>query len=301
MDMGNHTLNGGHRGEDGAIVAAPVVAPLDLSRFWQQPQDQVAELPLPPAPSAVTRWWHDGDKVIRGLTAAAVLAVAAIAAVVSYSHIFELGRIHGQDGTAARLLPLSVDGLIASASLVMLHAARKGIRPTREGKLRWVSWPRAMLALGVGATVAANVEYGLPFGMLAAVISAWPAVAFVGSVEMAIRLVSDARSAATGGETEPAPSSDDDSLGGDSGGDSEDPPDDVPDPAEDQHDERPEDDSDSGQKPGGEGGRRPRSGRDRARGILKRNPGLTNAEVARRAKVDVRTVQRARGDLATRE
>lgn len=43
---------------------------------------------------------------------------------MSYSHIFDPVRLHGQDGTAARLLPLSVDGLIAAASLVMLHEAR---------------------------------------------------------------------------------------------------------------------------------------------------------------------------------
>ena len=49
-----------------------------------------------------------GDRVIRFATAAVVCAVAAFAAVVSYSHIYGLGRAHGQDGTAARLLPLSV-------------------------------------------------------------------------------------------------------------------------------------------------------------------------------------------------
>ena len=45
-----------------------------------------------------------GDRVIRFTTAAVVCAVAAFAAVVSYSHIYGLGRAHGQDGTAARLL-----------------------------------------------------------------------------------------------------------------------------------------------------------------------------------------------------
>ena len=131
----------------------------------------------------------DGDTVIRVLAAAVVLAVAAFAAIVSYSHIFELGRHHGQDGAAARLLPLSVDGLIASASLVMLYAARRKLAVPRLA--RW------MLALGVGATVAANVEYGMPFGWLAAVVSAWPAVAFVGSVEMAVRFARDTRHNAT--------------------------------------------------------------------------------------------------------
>ncbi len=61
--------------------------------------------------------------MIRFTTAAVVCAVAAVAAVVSYSHIYGLGRAHGQDGTAARLLPLSVDGLILAASLVLLHEA----------------------------------------------------------------------------------------------------------------------------------------------------------------------------------
>lgn len=122
-----------------------------------------------------------GDKTIRVLTAAVVLAVAAFAAVVSYSHIYDLGRAHGQFGVAARLLPLSVDGLILAASLVALHAARqrRGVPPLA----------RCMLGLGVDATVLANVAYGAPFGALGAVISAWPAVAFVGAAEMLMALV----------------------------------------------------------------------------------------------------------------
>jgi hypothetical protein len=67
-----------------------------------------------------------GDRLIRIATAAVVCAVAGFAAVVSYTHIYDLGRAHGQDGTPARLLPLSVDGLILAASLVLLHEARNG-------------------------------------------------------------------------------------------------------------------------------------------------------------------------------
>ncbi|HUK72219.1 MAG TPA: DUF2637 domain-containing protein, partial [Streptosporangiaceae bacterium] len=120
-------------------------------------------------------------RLIRVLTAGTVLAVAAFAAVVSYSHVFGLGRAHGQSGAAARLLPLSVDGLIAAASLVMLHEARQQ-RPTPP-LARW------MLGLGVAATLAANVAYGLPWGLAGAAVSAWPAVAFVGSAEMCMYLV----------------------------------------------------------------------------------------------------------------
>jgi hypothetical protein len=114
-----------------------------------------------------------------------VLAVAAFAAVVSYSHIYDLGRAHGQAGVAARLLPLSVDGLILAASLVMLLEARAG----RTAPVL----ARVMLGLGVAATVAANVAYGLAHGLPGATISAWPAVAFIGSAELLIGSIRRAR------------------------------------------------------------------------------------------------------------
>jgi Protein of unknown function (DUF2637) len=119
-----------------------------------------------------------GDRVIRFTTAAVVCAVAALAAVVSYSHIYGLGQDHGQDGTAARLLPLSVDGLILAASLVLLHEARNGRDVPRLA--------RFLLWLGIAATIGANIAYGARYGLLGALISAWPAVAFIGSVEIAI-------------------------------------------------------------------------------------------------------------------
>jgi hypothetical protein len=108
-----------------------------------------------------------GDRVIRFTTAAVVCAVAAFAAVVSYSHIYGLGRDHGQDGTAAWLLPLSVDGLILAASLVLLHEARND----RDAP----ALARFMLWLGIGATIGANIAYGAGYGLLGALISAWPA------------------------------------------------------------------------------------------------------------------------------
>ena len=126
-----------------------------------------------------------GDRVIRFATAAVVCAVAAFAAVVSYSHIYGLGRAHGQDGTAARLLPLSVDGLILAASLVLLHEARNGRDAPRLA--------RFMLWLGIAATIGANIAYGAVYGLLGAVISAWPTVAFIGAVEIAMQQVRRAR------------------------------------------------------------------------------------------------------------
>jgi hypothetical protein len=134
-----------------------------------------------------------GDRVIRFATAAVVCAVAAFAAVVSYSHVYGLGRAHGQDGTAARLLPLSVDGLIVAASLVLLHEARND----RDAP----ALARLMLWLGISATIGANIAYGAGYGLLGALISAWPAVAFIGTVEIAMQQVRRARAprAATSG------------------------------------------------------------------------------------------------------
>jgi Protein of unknown function (DUF2637) len=122
-----------------------------------------------------------GDKLIRAGTATAVLLVAAIAAVVSFVHIEHLALTHGQAPLAAALLPVSIDGTVAAASLVMLRAARAGLGTP------WLA--RGMLGLAVAATLASNVGYGLPYGVPGALLSGWPAVAFIGCAEMAIGMV----------------------------------------------------------------------------------------------------------------
>jgi hypothetical protein len=52
------------------------------------------------------------DRVVRWSTALDVLGVAAVAAVASYEHAYEPVRVHGEAGWTARLVPLTVDGLI---------------------------------------------------------------------------------------------------------------------------------------------------------------------------------------------
>ena len=133
------------------------------------------------------------SRAARAATTAAVLFVAVIAAVVSFVHIEHLAAVNGQTMLAAYLLPLSIDGTVVAASMVMLRAARAGLGTP------WLA--RFMLGLAVTATLACNIGYGLPHGMPGALISGWPAVAFIGCAEMAISAVRRLRPAAGNGAT----------------------------------------------------------------------------------------------------
>ena len=90
------TLTNGHAREARDTLRAMV--PFTLPRMgpasdWPQRQQQEPERDTT-GPAGAARKPVDGDKVIRILTAIVVLTVAAIAAVVSYSHIFALGHAH---------------------------------------------------------------------------------------------------------------------------------------------------------------------------------------------------------------
>jgi hypothetical protein len=121
------------------------------------------------------------DRIIRATTALAVIGVAAVAAVISYRHAYELVRSHGESGTTARLVPLTVDGLIWAASMVILDANRRTSRVP----------PLAGWSLGVGivATIGANLAHGMGHGPIGALVSAWPALALVGSYELLMMLI----------------------------------------------------------------------------------------------------------------
>jgi hypothetical protein len=65
------------------------------------------------------------DRLIRITTALAVAGVAAVAAIFSYRHAYELVSTHGETGLTARLIPFTVDGLILAASMLILDASRR--------------------------------------------------------------------------------------------------------------------------------------------------------------------------------
>jgi Protein of unknown function (DUF2637) len=121
------------------------------------------------------------DRLIRATTAFAVLAVAGVAAIISYQHAYELVSSHGEAGVTARLLPFTVDGLIWAASMVVLDASRRNHRVPRLA-----AWS---LAAGIVATVGANLAHGLGHGPIGAVVSAWPALALVASFELLMLLI----------------------------------------------------------------------------------------------------------------
>jgi hypothetical protein len=116
------------------------------------------------------------DRLIRLTTALAVGAVAGVAAIISYQHAYELVTSHGESGITAHLLPFTVDGLIWAASMVVLDAGRRNHRVPRLAK-----WS---LAVGILATIGANLAHGLNHGPIGALVSAWPALALVGSFEL---------------------------------------------------------------------------------------------------------------------
>ena len=116
------------------------------------------------------------DTATRRVTTGIVLAVGLFAGSDSYSHIYTLARDHGQAIASAALLPLAGDGLIAAASSAMLVASRQG----RDVPVL----ARVMLLAGIGATIAANVGYGLHAGLTGALLSVWPVAAYVGCMEL---------------------------------------------------------------------------------------------------------------------
>ena len=130
----------------------------------------------------------NGERVRRGSAWVLAAGVAAIAAIVSYSHIYDLGRAHGGSAAIARLLPLSVDMLILVGELMLLH---EGDARGKRFVLGWV-----LVWSGIVATMAANVTFGAQFGAVGAVIWGWPAYSFILVAAGMVAMVRRARAAA---------------------------------------------------------------------------------------------------------
>jgi len=82
-------------------------------------------------------------------------------------------RAHGETGITAWLEPATIDGLVYASSMVVLYAERHRVPVP--------SLARRLLALGIAATLTANMAQGWSHGPVGAVVAAWPAVSLVGS------------------------------------------------------------------------------------------------------------------------
>lgn len=123
------------------------------------------------------------------VTRLAVAAVAIVAAVVSYQHLYTVAVVAGESWRAW-LLPLSVDGLVIAASLAAFRAKRN-LEPVH-------AMTKLSLATGLVVSLGANVL--VPFlpdlgteqlSMLSATVAAWPALALGLAFEELLRLRSD--------------------------------------------------------------------------------------------------------------
>jgi hypothetical protein len=111
--------------------------------------------------ASIRAYW---PKVVSGL---ALAAVAGVAGVISYTHIYRLTLALHQPVMVAKLMPIAVDGLVVVGSVVLLESA------PGQRRLGWVG-----VGPGVAISVFANVESGIGYGVLAAAWAGIPAVAF---------------------------------------------------------------------------------------------------------------------------
>jgi hypothetical protein len=135
-----------------------------------------------PLPAVVPATAPETSTAQRRLMSTAVVVVAAVAATASYGHQRALAELAGE-GWRSWLLPLSVDGLLTTATMLMLTRRRAG---QRAGALTWTA-----LALGIVTSVAANVVGADPTladpVLVGRLVAAWPPLALFLSLELLMR------------------------------------------------------------------------------------------------------------------
>jgi len=114
---------------------------------------------------------------VRITTVAAVVVVALVALVVSFSHMQTVAYRAGEQWRSW-LIPASVDGLIVAASMVLLVRRRAGLAGG------WLAWT-ALLG-GVLASLACNVA-AAEATVTARLLAAWPPLAFAGAFELLLQ------------------------------------------------------------------------------------------------------------------
>jgi len=109
---------------------------------------------------------------------ASAAVVAGIAGYASYWHQVDVAIRAGEHAPLPHVIPLSVDGMLIVASIVMVDDRQQGRRPRMSARIGF--------GLGILASVSANVAAAQPT-MLGRTVAAWPAIALLLVVEMLSR------------------------------------------------------------------------------------------------------------------
>ncbi|HEY9482971.1 MAG TPA: DUF2637 domain-containing protein [Micromonosporaceae bacterium] len=110
----------------------------------------------------------------KATSVAGVVAVAMVAAAISYDHQQHLAVTHGQPAVLAAIWPLCTDGMIASCAAVVAQDRAGGYRPR--------TWAVSGFWLGVAVSILTN-WLATSGGLVAHGVSAFPALAFLITIE----------------------------------------------------------------------------------------------------------------------
>jgi len=130
---------------------------------------------------------------------AGLAVILGYMAAVSFDHEYALAHGNGQaGGWVSAGLAVSIDGLLAVASVAILWALAEGV-----GHKKMVR-PYLAVVVGIAATVTANLFAGLHYIWLQRAVSVWSGVAVALGAEVVMWFVSTRRKLAAGEDLRPA-------------------------------------------------------------------------------------------------
>lgn len=108
-----------------------------------------------------------------------MLAVVVVVAAISYSHMYDWAKANAEPEWRARLSPISADGAILAASIVMYVDARMRHRAD------WLAY--VIVVSNILWSVFANVVHDWSSPVAAKLIAGWPPVTLAATVELLLR------------------------------------------------------------------------------------------------------------------
>jgi len=133
--------------------------------------------------------------IVWAFVSAAVVATTAFSG--SYQHQYQLLIRFGQAHWYAAVQPLSVEGLVLTATLMNAFASSLGL----AGRRVWAAY--LALVLGIGQAALMNVAISYPdWWWLKIEINVWPAIAFAAAYEMTSWMLNHRAAKVNEGQTE---------------------------------------------------------------------------------------------------